>query len=262
MFEFSEEQITRLLAAIYNGSVQPYALPDALYYAIADYIKKGLYAGFGGGLSDFAVGGKDFELLDEMRENVYMFSGAKTYQQVKVMSELLTEGETIMPFADFKVAARGVFDQYNVAWLRTEYDTAIGQGHCAVKWNSIMQNADVLPMLEYDAVMDQNTSDICRPLNGVRLPVNDPFWRKYAPLNHFNCRCLIRQLEDGRSTSKSKIEGLESEVGDKMQDIFKMNPGIDRVVFSDKHPYFDVAPKDREYAARNFDLPIPKSDRA
>lgn len=260
MFEFSEEQISRLLAGIYSGSIAPYALPKSLYYAIADYLKKGLYNGFGGGLSDFAVGSKDFELLAELRENVYMFSGAKTYQQVKVMSGLLTEGESIMPFTEFKESARSVYDQYNVNWLKTEYDTAIGQGQCAVKWSNIEQNASVLPILQYDAVIDDHTSDICRPLDGVCLPVSDPFWEKYAPLNHFNCRCLIRQLEDGKLSNKDDIKALETEVGDKMQDIFKMNPGIEKVVFSENHPYFDAAPKDKAYAASNFNLPIPDKD--
>lgn len=260
MFEFSEEQIARLLAGIHGGSINQYDLPVSLYYAIADYLKKGLYKGYGGGLNDFPVGSKDFELLEELRENVYMFSGAKTYQQVKVMSGLLAEGEQVMPFKQFKEAARQVYDQYNVTWLQTEYDTAIGQAQSAVKWSGIEQNVDALPILEYDAVMDTNTSEICRPLNGVRLPVDDPFWKKYAPLNHFNCRCLLRQLVEGELTDKGKIKGLETEVGDKMQDIFKMNPGIDKVVFSDEHPYFDVVPKDKAFAARNFDLPIPDKD--
>jgi hypothetical protein len=35
--------------------------------------------------------------------------------------------------------------------------------------------------------MDANTSDICRPLDGITRPVDDPFWNVHAPLNHFNC---------------------------------------------------------------------------
>jgi hypothetical protein len=45
-----------------------------------------------------------------------------------------------------------------------------------------------------------------------------------------------------------------------MQPIFKMNVGLDKVVFSDKHPYFDVEPKDKKFARNNFDLPIPAKD--
>lgn len=189
-----------------------------------------------------------------------MFSGAKTYQQIKEMSGLLVQGDHIASFTDFRKGAREIFDLYNETWLRTEYDTAIGQAQNAVKWNQIARDVDTLPILEYDAVMDANTSEICRPLNGIRLPVGHALWKRYAPLNHFNCRCVLRQLPAGEITDKSRIQALEKEVGEKMQDIFKMNPGIDRVIFSDQHPYFSVAPKDRAYAARNFDLPIPEKD--
>jgi hypothetical protein len=37
-----------------------------------------------------------------------------------------------------------------------------------------------------------------------------------------------------------------------------MNPGKDGYIFSPDHPYFDVAPKDREFAKENFGLPIPE----
>ena len=260
MFEFSEEQIARLLAGIYNGTLLPYNLPESLYFAIADYLKRGLYKGFGGGLSDFAVGSKDFELLSELRENVYMFSGAKTYQQVKVMSDFMSEGGRVPTVKEFDEHAMKVFDRYNKVWGHTEHQTCIGQGQCAVKWNKIVNDAAVLPLLQYSAVGGETTCPICGALDGMIRPVSDPIWRTKAPLNHFGCLCLLLQLHDGEVTNKADADRISTQVDREMQDIFKMNPGIDKVVFSDQHPYFSVQPKDRLLAMRNFDLPIPKKD--
>lgn len=112
-------------------------------------------------------------------------------------------------------------------------------------------------MLKYSAIIDANTSDICKPLDGITLPVNDKFWNTHAPLNHFNCRCVLLQVGEEKETNKEKVKEVEKEMNDKMQPLFKMNPGKDKVIFDDKHPYFEVAPKDKEFAKNNFDLPMP-----
>ena len=40
---------------------------------------------------------------------------------------------------------------------------------------------------KYSAVIDSHTSEICRRLNGIILPINDSLWRQNTPPNHFNC---------------------------------------------------------------------------
>ena len=41
-----------------------------------------------------------------------------------------------------------------------------------------------------------------------------------------------------------------------MPDIFMFNAGKQRIVFSPKHPYFDVADRDKGFAKTNFGMPI------
>lgn len=252
---YSDEQIESLIANIYAGVIDEYNLPKDLYLAIGEYLEKSLHIAAKEVGVEF--GGKPFELLSELHENIYMFSGAKTFQQVREMTDLLINDEGVRGFSEFKKEVMKVYDQYNVNWLRTEYDTSIGQAQSALRWQQIEEQADVLPMLRYSAVLDANTSDICRPLDGITLPVGDKFWNVHSPLNHFNCRCLLIQT-DGRPTPKSLVDAAKKEMDDKMQPLFKMNPGKDKVIFNKEHPYFDVAPKDKDFAKRNFDLPIPK----
>lgn len=257
-FKYSDSQLKELLDGIYNGSITKYAIPEDLYFAIADYLKSGLYKGFGGSLADF--GGKDLELLKELRENVYMFSGGKAYHQIDEISSLLLDAEgKRRSMLEFTRLGAGTFETWNDAWGRTEYNTAVSQGAMAVKWNEIQQNKDLLPILTY--MSTEVACPICAPLDGVTAPVSDPIWRKIMPINHFNCNCTVRQYEAGtKLTPTDEKDGAFKMVTKKMDDTFLMNPGIDKVIFSEKHPYFTVPKADTDYAKNNFNLPIPAKD--
>ncbi len=253
--KYSDNDIKNLLDGIYSGTITEYNLPDDLYFAIADYLKRGVYEGFGKTL--YQAAGRDLELLAELRENIYMFSAAKTFQQVKDITGLLIDAEgKVRTRSEFNALGAQTYDLWSNVWGKTEYNTAIGQAQAASKWNEIEKNKDLLPMLRYSAVMDPNTSEICAPLDGIVAPVDDPIWRTVAPLNHFNCRCVLLQ-EDGDTKATSGNEEKAASVEGEMQNVFKSNPGIDQVVFNESHPYFDVAPRDRGFAKTNFGLPIP-----
>lgn len=257
--KYSDKQIEDLLSKIYSGEYNNRSMPESLYFAVADYLKKGLYKGYGMTFSESVEGSKDYALLKELRENIYIFSGAKTYNEVVELSSLITEGDTIKTFSEFKELALEKYELYNKAYLETEYNTAIAQAQNAERWQQIEERAELLPYLTYSAVMDENTSEICAPLDGITLPVNHEFWNTFMPQNHWNCRCTVSQTDEATVSSKEEVMDA-SKVKEDMQDVFQMNSGKDKVVFSDKHPYFEVASKDRDFARTNFGLPIPETD--
>lgn len=249
---YTDEDIEKLIRAIFGGIITPDKLPVKLYLEIAAYLKSGLYDGYGGGLADF--GGADLELLKELRTNTYMFSAAKTHAQIIEMSEVLANTKT---WKEFKTGAEGIFDIYNKTYLETERITAIGQGASAIKWRTIEKQKNILPLLRYNAVMDANTSAICAPLNGIVAPVGHAIWRRIAPLNHFRCRCILDQLGAGEDVVTKDLNGLADAVTEKMQGAFIMNPGKDGYVFGPDHPYFSV---EGGKGRTNFGLPVPKKD--
>lgn len=255
--EYTEKQIKQLLTDIYNGDISQEELPEDLYLAIANYFKEALYKGFGGSLEDFKMGTPNAELLEDLRNNIYMFSGAKTYTQVGELASAVADSSS---FNDFFDKAQGIYDQYNKTWAEAEYNTCIGQATQARQWNDIQSQKDVLPLLRYNAVMDPNTSEICAPLNGITLPVDDPLWNDYSPLNHFNCRCILEQVEEGKISTPEEVDPVKKELDENVQPEFKMNPGKDGYIFSPEHPYFEVARGDKDFAKRNFDLNIPDND--
>lgn len=257
-FKYTESQIEKFLDGIFDGTITEESIPEDLYFAIADYLKKGLYKGFGGTLLDF--GGKDLELLTELRDNIYMFSAAKSYQEIKHIGSLMFDenGDRVSKREFSKLGAQS-FETWNEAWGLSEYNTAEAQGLGAIKWNEIQKNKDLLPNLTYQTIGD--ACDICAPLDGFTAKVDDPVWNSIYPTNHFNCFCVVTQEVAGvELTPEEDKRILFSAVTKEMHPMFKMNAGKDRYVFKDNHPYFDVAPKDRELAKNNFNLPIPKKD--
>ena len=264
--EYSDEKINKLIEDIYDGVVDAKNLPVDLYKAIANYLKKALYEGFGTSYNAALenLDGSSLELLSELRTNIYMFSAAKTYQQVREMVDLMVKDDKLKTFVEFKSEAKDVYNIYNEDYLKSEYNTALASAQEAENWDRIEREKEVLPYLRYSAVMDANTSEICAPLNNLVAPVNDPIWNTIAPPNHFNCRCLLEtldkeegsNLETPTSEKNSVVKSVESE----MQDVFKMNSGKDAYIFKPDHPYFSVPKEDREYAQNNFNLPIPKKD--
>lgn len=286
MSNFIEYDFGRLIAAIYSGAIDEWNLPRGLYQKTADKfieaINNGMDAprpleiGMGGGFRmpkqeqpaqsiGIAYNTPDEILRSELIENVYVFSGAKTFQQVKELVSNIAPDGLVQPFNKFKKSAEKIIGKYNDQWLRTEYNTALGSAQSARDWQEFEDDVELFPYLRYDAIIDPNTSDICRPLEGITLPVNHPFWNKFSPLNHFNCRCRlikISQYEEVKKTGKKKLTRVSEKVEPQMQELFMFNPGKERLIFKEtgkgKHPYFNVAPKYREYAQNNFNLPIPE----
>lgn len=254
---YTDKQIESLIKRIESGSVDEMNLPVDYYNAIVDYLKKAAFEGFGATLETATK--YDLPLLEELVTNVYMFGAAKTFQMTKEISSLLVDDEgNVRSSKDFNDIARATYDNWNDNWGRSEYNTAIAQGDAAAKWNDIEKQKDVMPVLRYSAIGD--ACDICQPLDGLTLPVDDTIWDDVAPTNHFNCKCILTQHDEDQKLTDNPSEIVDPVV-DKMkekgQDIFINNVGKTGEIFTKDHPYFDTPKEYKEYAKRNFDLPIP-----
>lgn len=207
---------------------------------VADYATKLMVAvtdGFGKAATDFTT--PDKEMLAALEANVWQFSAAKNYAQLKAISEaLLDDTGKLRTYKEFKHAAAKINNQYVNQWLKTEYDLAVASSQMASKWVTIEAQSENLPLLEFDAVIDLKTSELCRGLNKTILPYNHPFWSIYYPPNHFNCRSTVWQRSKGRITPESKIAAPE------IPDMFRVNLAKERLVFPPKHPYFIDAPSE------------------
>jgi SPP1 gp7 family putative phage head morphogenesis protein len=68
---------------------------------------------------------------------------------------------------------------------------------------------DFVEALEYTAILDSRTTEICRHLDGRIYPKDDPAWDGFRPPNHFNCRSLLVPVTqiDTDATGKDAEEG-------------------------------------------------------
>jgi len=256
--KYSDSQIEAMIKGIEDGSIDEWNLPEGYYNAITDYLKKGIFEGFGSNLQTASK--LDLPLLKELVTNAYMFGAAKTFQQTKEISSLLVDGEgNVRTSREFNTLAREMYNNWNDNWGRTEYNTAIAQGDAAAKWNEIEKQKDIMPVLEYSAIGD--ACDICQPLDGLTALVEDPIWDSIAPTNHFNCKCLLKQHGEYKELTHDTsiiVEPLIEKMKAKGQDIFINNVGKTGEIFTNDHPYFETKKEYVDYARRNFDLPLPK----
>jgi len=175
----------------------------------------------------------DYNMLTSLKENVWQFSSAKNYQQLRELSDaLLDETGTLRSFESFRELARAINEKYVKTWLRTEYDLAVAGGQMAGKWVEIKRYADTLPLLQFEAVLDNQTTELCQSLHGTILPVDHAFWKTYYPPNHFNCRSTVRQLASGVVTAEDKIPNAV------IPNMFRTNLGERGLIFPTDHAYF------------------------
>lgn len=249
---FSDEEIQRIVEEIFAGRITVRSLDAFTYTKVAEHLTKGVYLGYGKTIIETAFGTPDYEMLSALRENVYVFSGAKTYQQTRELTALLTDGDARRGFYSFEKEAKAVIEQYNVNWLQAEYELGIASGRMAGHWQQIEKNKAYLPFLTYQTVGDGRVRPSHVLLDNITRPIDDPFWDKYYPPNGWRCRCHVEQKEDGPVTD---LTGFTQP--DDVPDLFLMNCGKQKIVYNKAHPYFNVPPEDKGFASINFGLDLP-----
>lgn len=182
---------------------------------------------------------QDADLLVALRRNVYSFAAFKNHSMIEDMiTGMHDENGKLRTFEEFAKEAQPTWQTYNMHWLNTEYNAALGSAAMAVKWNDIESRKGIFPLLRYKAVGDERTREGHAKLNDVCLPVEHEFWQTYYPLNGWNCRCTVEQVASGEIVEPDDMP-TEKEVPSG----FRFNPGSTGQLFGDDHPYFDVAPK-------------------
>lgn len=226
---------------LYNGD-DPSDDP-ALLRQTAAQLLEGVEKGFGHALPDLEFGTPDYDTLEELARNVYHFSAAKNYHELHDLSLALRDGDRLRSFDEFMLLADEITGKYNINWLRSEYNQAVAAAQCAARWNEYSSRKDIMPYLQYTAVMDGNTREEHAALNGVVKRIDDPFWDKYYPPNGWGCRCEAVQLP-GSHYRETPDTDIHYPAVPKM---FLANFGKSRMVFPQGHPYYKRLPKEQEH---------------
>jgi SPP1 gp7 family putative phage head morphogenesis protein len=251
---FIDEEIETYLYGVFTGLITKQNLSKEYHSRIARRFTDALEQGFRGGVFTRGVP-EDLLVFRRLFHNIYVFSAAKQYQQVRMMSRIITALNENAVFADFAIKAREVFTDFNMNYLRTEFNTAIAQAQSARDWIEYDKQKDQFPMLVYKTQNDEKVRPEHEEIHNIARPVNDAFWNTFFPPNGWNCRCFVVQSD---SVKTSHVEGLNLKTED-YPELFRMNPGKDGYIFHPKrHPYFKVAKGDAKLRDNNFNLPAPE----
>lgn len=180
------------------------------------------------------------ELTAALRNNAFIFSGFKSYHQLREASTLLTrEDGSVRPYSDFESEVQRIDEKYNTAYLRSEYNHAVHSAQMASKWHEWEKDGDEYN-LQYRTAGDERVREAHAALDGITLPPSDKFWNNYLPPNGWNCRCQVVQVlrEDyPQSNSDQATEWGDACTADPKEKIFRFNSGKELKLFPPKHPY-------------------------
>lgn len=201
---------------------------------------------------DFAIQDNVIEgaMLKSLKEDVYLFSGLKTHAQLFEASRLLLDEKGQQkPFSAFSRDFEKINKGYNQSYLNAEYDYAVGTAQSVARWETFSDDEETF-LLQYRTDGGPNVRDSHNALNRTTLPKSDPFWNSYTPKNGWNCHCMtVQVLADKYTKSNSedsiaKGEKATTQIGKDGKnrlEIFRYNPGKEKVIFPPTHPYTKVA---------------------
>lgn len=249
--------INRIIQLIYNGKLRGNAQAD-LSLIVANSLHEALTLSFK--MDTVEYDQPDNVATANMRNSIYAFAAAKSYSAIKAMTDKLFDADgEVKRFSEFKRDALEVHEQYNVDWLKSEYNHAVGSMQMSKRWLDYESQAEALPYLTYITAGDDRVRDSHAALDGVTRPVKDNFWNTNYPPNGWGCRCDVAQTnDDNLVTPKKQAEERAAQV--EKQPMFNTNTGKTGIVFKDNHPYFsDVDGKveelraERDYGMRGLD---------
>ena len=148
-----------------------------------------------------------------LKSKEYTITGDISTATQRRIQGLLVEGVKVSKtFAETKTA---IYKALEADGLITEEDVVTALGAATVKdasarINTIMRTSSFeainearyelfsspdlegfVEALEYGAILDDRTTEICSNLNGETYPIDDPIWQTYRPPNHYGCRSIL-----------------------------------------------------------------------
>ncbi|WP_154652501.1 phage minor head protein [Flavobacterium rivuli] len=189
-------------------------------------------------------------MLNSLKNDIYLFSGLRTHAELfEASRQLLTEDGQVKGFNQFSRDIAKIKDNYNQTYLEAEYNFALTSAQMAGQWAALNPDYN----LQYRTAADERVRDTHAALHDITLPIDDPFWLSYYPPNGWGCRCDAVQVPNGKyeetnpEIAITRGEAATSQIGKDGKnrlEIFRFNPGVQKVIFPPNHPYNKVSGAD------------------
>lgn len=231
-----EQLILAMLEQVWREKGMPAGLINTeVTTAIAEKLWAGVISGYGKDFPGIDWDTPDYQMLQALEQNVWHFSSAKNYTQLRQLSgALLGPDGKLRTKSQFFQEAFKINKTHVKQHLSAEYELAVAGGQMAGKWVDIQADKETFPLLAFDVVMDGRTTEICSNLDGVVVPIDHPYVKTYYPPNHFGCRTTVRKLRRGKVTENLPYPEIP--------DMFRTNLGEQGLIYPTGHAYFDQLP--------------------
>ncbi|OAV63325.1 phage head morphogenesis protein, SPP1 gp7 family [Bacteroidales bacterium Barb6] len=212
---------------------------------------------------------KDNNMLNRVQNNLLAFSGAKSYSEAKELRDAVYEEGKLLPKDEFLARARQINREYNAICLDVERQFVMASGTQASRWTDIEESADTHPWLEYMTKKDSHVRTTHRLLQGIILPVDDPFRNSCYPPNGWRCHCSTRKpiqrmydsrmevYEQKRTSNLADSEMSQRRAGEAVAKPFRRNVGTSEIFDRNGHPCFKANKDAKEMqlsAVKNYGM--------
>lgn len=197
----------------------------------------------------------DANYLAQLQEDVWIFSGAKTFHQLHNLSTLLNDSEgNLKPFYKFRDDVQKLHPKYNEQYLHSEYKHAVSSSQMAGKWKEYEAQSDRYN-LQYRTAGDERVRQSHSDLNLVTLPMSDAFWNEFYPPNGWGCRCSAIEVKKGKYAESDSAKAIKdgkaatsliNKDGKNVLEMFRSNTAKDGVLFPNNHPYYKISNTDKK----------------
>ncbi|HLW61882.1 MAG TPA: minor capsid protein [Flavobacterium sp.] len=211
-------------------------LTEKVHAPIVDTQGQAFVTGINGIYKDVDFDSPDLYMREVLKRNTWHFSVAKNYNDnIAINNALLDENGALRSWNDFKREAQKIAGD-SIKYLKTEYNTVVAGAQMSRLWAEIQRDKAIFPLAQFVVVKDGRTSDICAPLDGVTLSVDDPMLAYFFPPNHFNCRTTVKKLRRGVITDKYELPDIP--------EAFRNNVGVTGEIFTKENRYIANMPED------------------
>jgi SPP1 gp7 family putative phage head morphogenesis protein len=256
------DAIERIAKAIYSGDLNEGTLDADMHLTIANSLDTSFHAHYKEPQGGIRYDMPDNNLVNRVQNNVFHFSAAKNLTMMNEMRDSVYKDGKLVPWTEFRDTALQINEKYNMAWLAAERNAVIRGGTMGSKWMEVQRDKDIYPHLAYETVGDARVREEHMALNGITLPVDDPFWDYNYPPNGWNCRCSVKQVsqvevDEGRY-NLADSEHAQKLAGGHVDKEWRFNVGKTEIVYRGDHPYFQTVPgKDIKQldAVTNYKMP-------
>lgn len=233
-FTFDTDVLATFLRRIYNGFDTSNDVEPTMWREMLRIINEATVDGLVQGNFDTNI---DKTFLEKLAHSNEVFSAFKVHNMgVDMAKKMRTDEGKLKPFSEWKKDIKSIASHYCGAWLQTEYNTATLRAKFAAEWKQYEADADIMPNLRWMPTTSANPEEEHKVywMNRLTLPVNDPFWNKHHPGDHWNCKCSLEQTDEPANPDVlSHIPDVKAQKG------LAANPGKTGEMFDRSHPYYE-----------------------